>query len=132
MGLTNEDIDKIGKLLDSKLEAKLDKKLDPFLKDVNKISDRVQAIERENRSRDIIIYGMPESSEKDDMNDNLTAMDKLCALIGVDKVHVEDIFRLRKKVAGKHIQLLVKLISIIDKRKTLKNAQKLRGLKEKI
>lgn len=86
----------------------------------------------ENRSRrgNLIVYGIPEKHDEDDVSLEQTVNDTIIKeTLQLEPVTIERIHRLGKPDANKTRPVILKLLDTRDKTKILKNCHKLKGTK---
>ncbi len=120
MGLTKDDLDKIEALM-NKL---LDQKLETFTSNQEVVKKHIDKMEKLTREKNIVNIGIPEQG--DDMDTNINSVNELCDKIGIDKILVDDVYRVGKKGGTKDRPLIVKCALMVDKKRLMKASKSLR------
>lgn len=122
MVLTDEDLKKIEGVLDKLLNTKLQ----TVIQSQQDVAKKIVRIESSSRAKNILITGMPEGD--DSPAGSVQQVFALCDEIGVPHPIVDDAFRMGKKGAEPR-RMLLKLVSMVDKKRIMAHAKALRKKK---
>lgn len=119
----------IGEELDKKLVTvnTIVPQVAELTRQVQILQAQVKSLEQEQRKRNIIIYGVPESSAKETLLDRLKQFNDVNVKMGLTGIDCKDAIRLGLSNPSKPRPLLIKLHSMNDKLKILKSRKQLKG-----
>jgi len=115
-----------------KMSEFFDTKLEPFIKQCRGASERaLKAIDKIKREKNLVLFGIKEE-DKEDTDKQVELVREVFNKLGVKDIIIDDIHRLGKKASDKKKAprpLLVKLLTMIDKNRILRQKAKLKGQK---
>jgi len=124
-----EDIKRFIREENAKMKADITEQLKPlteFVLTQNTMKNELERVKRTLNSKNIVITGCTEADNETDEN-RMEIITKMFEHMEVGAVLLGDVYRIGIKKPNKHPPLLVKFVTMIDKKKVMKNRGKLRG-----